>query len=117
MIARTRAAVGKKRMTDEITTSDRFTQLGPLRLSIDANDYRSVFGWKGLERRDQRVSRSKPARFAARIEVTRNWIFKQRELRIEHGDVDLSTHSGRGAINKGAKNAYGSKQTATDVAN
>ena len=65
MIARTRAAIGKKRITDEIATSDRFTQLGPLRLSIDANDYRSVFGWKGLERRDQRVSRSKPARFAA----------------------------------------------------
>src|SRR5262245_61638665 len=99
MVARTRAAVGKKRIADEIATSDRFTQSGPLLLSIDANDYGCVFGWKCLERSDQRVSRSKPSRFVAGVEVTRNRVFKQRDLGIKHGNIDLSTHSCDGAIN------------------
>src|SRR5262249_13117165 len=97
MITRTRGAVGKKRMADQIATFDDFAQSIPLHLSIDANDYGCVFGWKGLERCYQRVSRSKPPRFVAGIEVTRDRIFKQRELRIKHGDIDLSTRSRDGA--------------------
>jgi hypothetical protein len=86
------------RIVHQVGALDGLAEARPLLFGIDADNDRLVAGRECLKRRNKRMTRSNATRNVTGIQVTRDCIFQDRDLRIEHRDVDLRAAAGRVAV-------------------
>ena len=77
------------RVVRQLRAVDRVAQRRELRVVPGADhEQPAVAGLEGLERRDVRMARAEPARLVAGHQVGGEGVLEDRELAVEHGDVD-----------------------------